>query len=77
MEQILTEQRQDLDHYRKRLDYFFKEGLPSFIESGELTTIMEQYIDRKMAELHKNLRKEFHQIEADETRLQVEINRIQ
>jgi integrase len=70
MEQNLTEQQQDLDHYHKRLDYFFKTALPSFIESGELTTIMEQYIDRKMMELHKQLREDLFEIAEDEERFQ-------
>jgi hypothetical protein len=75
MEQTLTKQRQELDHYRKRLDFLFKEGLPSFIESGELTLIMEKYIDRKMVELHTQLKKEFREIEEAEERFQAEFDK--
>jgi hypothetical protein len=75
MEQTLSEYKRDLDHYRKRLDFFFKEGLPSFIESGELTLIMEKYIDRKMVELHTQLKKEFREIEEAEERFQAEFDK--
>jgi integrase/recombinase XerD len=57
MERSLAEQQQDLHRYQQRMEYLFKQALPSYIDSTELRNIIEAYLDQKLGELHTQLKR--------------------